>query len=70
MIWQRGGAGLLKHIHGMLELILGKGETLYAAFIDYENCFDYLDWAAIIAKLIKNQLSKNVSGFFETCILI
>ena len=40
-------------IHGLIELLLAQGKQLFCCFIDYEKAFDYLDRAAMWAKLIK-----------------
>ena len=40
-------------IHGLIELLLAQGKKLYCCFIDYEKAFDYLDRAAMWAKMIK-----------------
>ena len=62
----RGTTDCLFILHGMLELILGKGGKLYAAFVDYEKCYDYLDRASIFAKLIKNGLSTKCIRIFRS----
>ena len=40
-------------IHGLIELLLAQGKQLFCVFIDYEKAFDYLDRAAMWAKLLK-----------------
>ena len=44
-------------LQGMIELMLGRGYKMYAAFIDYDKCYDYLHRAAIFGKLLKNGVS-------------
>ena len=44
-------------LHGIIESTLSKGKQLYAAFIDYEKAYDYLDRGIIWAKLLKEGLS-------------
>ena len=46
--------------------MLGNGFKLYAVFIDYQKCYDYLDRAAIWAKLLKNGVSSKTVRIFRS----
>ena len=63
---QRGTTDCLFILHGLIEKLLGKGKKLYAAFIDYEKAFDYLDRGAIWAKLIKSGVSSKCIRIFQS----
>ena len=57
----RGTTDCIFILHGIIESALSKGKQLYAAFIDYEKAYDYLDRGLIWAKLLKE-------GFSSKCI--
>ena len=62
----RGTTDCLFILHTLIELMLGNGFKLYTAFIDYQKCYDYLDRAAIWAKLIKNGVSSRTVRLFRS----
>ena len=63
---QRGTTDCLFILHGLIEKLLVQGKKMYAAFIDYEKAFDYLDRGAIWAKLIKNGVSSKCIRMFQS----
>ena len=62
----RGTTDCLFILHGLIEQMLSKGKKLFAAFIDYEKAFDYLDRGAIWAKLIKSGVSSKCIRIFRS----
>ena len=62
----RGTTDCLFILHSLIELMLGNGFRLYAVFIDYQKCYDYLDRAAIWAKLLKNGVSSKTVRIFRS----
>lgn len=62
----RGTTDCLFILQGMVEKMLGDGNNLFAAFIDYEKAFDYLNRGAIWAKLIKGGLSSKCIRIFQS----
>ena len=61
----RGTTDCIFILHGIIESALSKGKQLYAAFIDYEKAYDYLDRGLIWAKLLKEGLSSKCIRFFR-----
>ena len=62
----RGTTDCLFILHSLIELMLGNGFKLYAVFIDYQKCYDYLDRAAIWAKLLKIGVSSKTVRIFRS----
>ena len=63
---ERGTTDCLFILQGLIENMLGKGNKLFAVFIDYEKAFDYLDRGAIWAKLIKGGVSSKCIRIFQS----
>ena len=61
----RGTADCLFTLHGLIEILLGQGKKLFCAFIDYEKAYDYLDRAAVWAKLMKAGVSSKCIRIFK-----
>lgn len=61
----RGTTDCLFLLHGVIESARSKGKQIYAAFIDYEKAYDYLDRGLIWAKLLKGGLSSKCIRFFR-----
>ena len=62
----RGTTDCLFILQGMIELMLGRGYKMYAAFIDYEKCYDYFHRAATFGKLLKNGVSSKCIRMFHS----
>ena len=62
----RGTTDCLFILQGMVEKMLGDGNNLFAAFIEYEKAFNYLNRGAIWAKLIKGGLSSKCIRIFQS----
>ena len=54
-----------KILNGLIELLFSKGMKLYVCFIDYEKAYDYLDRAALWAKLLKTGISSKTIRIFR-----
>ena len=44
-------------LHGLIEILLARGNKLFCCFVDYEKAYDYLNRAALFHKLIKTGIS-------------
>ena len=53
-------------LNGLIELLFSKGMKLYVCFIDYEKAYDYLDRAALWAKLLKTGISCKTIRIFKS----
>ena len=56
---------VLYYTDGLIELLFSKGMKLYVCFIDYEKAYDYLDRAALWAKLLKTGISSKTIRIFR-----
>ena len=53
-------------LKGLIDMILSQGNKLYAAFVDYEKAYDYLDRTAVFYKLTKNGVSSKFVNIFKS----
>ena len=53
-------------LKGLIDMILSQGNKLYAAFVDYEKAYDYLDRSAVFYKLTKNGVSSKFVNIFKS----
>ena len=53
-------------LNGLIDVLFSKGKKLYAAFIDYEKAYDYLDRAALFCKLTRCGVSSKCINIFKS----
>ena len=52
-------------LNGLIELLFSRGLKLYVCFIDYEKAYDFIDRAALWAKLLKTGVSSKTVRIFK-----
>ena len=53
-------------LKGLIDITLSQGNKLYAAFVDYEKAYDYLDRSAVFYKLSQNDVSSKFVNIFKS----